>query len=198
MSEQINRDLFTSKQALNPKPETGKLASSPQPDLNTGRSLGQILIVLVVLLVLVNIPVNYYGTGLAHIVPEATAMVIHDGLVLRGSGPEIYLLEDHKLRWVSAPEAFNGYFQHPDNIHYVEDSLLEQFGQGQPIRRLLKCRDQPHIYALENGRKRWVKDPPPANKAKPWDKVHLVSCDYLRRLPDGLPILEDAGPPPQL
>jgi hypothetical protein len=182
MSERTSRGLFTSE-----------TTPSPQPGLNTGRSLGQILILLVVLLVLVNIPVNYYGAGLAHLIPDATAMVVHDGLVLKGSGPEIYLLADHKLRWISSPEAFDEYF-HPDSIRHVEDSLLEQFGHGQPIRRLLKCQNRPHIYALENGRKRWVKDPPPENRTKPWDKVHLVSCDYLRHLPDGLPIPEDTRP----
>ena len=29
------------------------------------------------------------------------------------------------------------------------------------------------------------------------EDVKLVSCNYLRRLPDGPPIPEDAGPPPQ-
>ncbi len=178
-----------------PGPMTDVPASSPQPGANMGRSLGQILVILVVLLVLVNIPISYYGAGLAQIIPDATAMVIYDGLVLKASGPEIYVLEDYKLRWISSPEAFNYYFrQH--NVRVVEDSLLEEFGKGQPIRRLLKCQDSPYIYALENGRKRWVKDLPIQNSTGSWDEVRLVPCDYLRRLPDGLPIPEDAGPPP--
>ena len=30
-----------------------------------------------------------------------------------------------------------------------------------------------------------------------WDDVRFVSCPYLRDLPDGVPIPEDAGEPPQ-
>jgi hypothetical protein len=181
-------DRLTSSEALRP-------AASPQPDAQLGRSLGQILIVLVVLLVLVNIPINFYGAGLAQIIPKATAIVIYDGMVLKGSGPELYVLEDHVLRRISNPEAFDHYLrQH--NVHIVEDNVLESFGKGRSIYQLVTCPNSPNIYALEQGQKRWVKEPPTRNKAEPWDEVRLVSCDYLRQLPEGAPILEDAGPPP--
>ena len=65
---------------------------------------------------------------------------------------------------------------------------MEQFGQGQPIRHLIRCQGSPNIYAQENGLKRSIQEPLPATQARLWDKVHRVSCDYLRRLPDGLPI----------
>ncbi len=208
MSEQISQQTTVSKPSSPHFPvseqrmtgvESPALNSNSrnQSGLNTGRNLGQILIVLVVLLVLVNIPVNYYGVGLAHIIPKGTAMVIHDGMLLKGSGPEIYLLEEYNLRRFSSPEAFDYTRFRLNNVHTVEDSLLEQFGQGQPIRRLIQCPHSPYIYALENGQKRWVKDPPLANRTKSWDKVHQVTCNYLHRLPDGSPIPEDAGPPPQ-
>jgi hypothetical protein len=161
-----------------------------------GRSLAQILIVLVVLLVLVNIPLTNYRAGLVQLVPHNSAMIIHDGLLLQGSGAEIYLVQDYKLRWISSPEAFERYFKGGD-ASTVEDSFLEQFGRGQPIRRLVRCQDSPTVYALENGRKRWVKDPPPTNQASAWDRVELVTCTYLRALPTGLPIPEDAGTPLQ-
>jgi hypothetical protein len=157
-----------------------------------GRNLGQILVVLVVLLVLVNIPINYYGASLAQVIPNATAIAIHDGMALKGSGPEIFILDNHKLRWVSSPEAFDYYFHHQE-VHIVEDSLLEGFGKGTPIRRLVTCSNSPHIYALENDQKRLVKDPPTGNKSRTWDEVQLVSCDYLRRLPDRLPVPENPG-----
>ena len=175
--------------------ETLKPAALPQSDAQLGRSLGQILIVLVVLLVLVNIPINFYGAGLAQIIPKATAIVIYDGMLLKGSGPELYVLEDYVLRRISNPEAFDYYLRQYE-VHVVEDNVLESFGQGRSIYRLVTCPNSPHIYVLEQGQKRWVKDPPTRNKAKPWDEVRLVSCDYLRQLPEGPPILEDAGPPP--
>jgi len=211
MTEQSEKQVAVSGQLPWPRPsideqpsakhgrrtssETLVAAASPQSDAHMGRSLGQILIVLVVLLVLVNIPINFYGAGLAQIIPKATAIVIYDGMVLKGSGPELYILEDHILRRISSPEAFEYYFrQH--KVHVVEDYLLEDFGKGRWIYRLVTCPNSPHIYALEQGQKRWVKDPPTGNKAKPWDEIRLVSCDYLNQLPEGSPILEDVGLPP--
>jgi hypothetical protein len=171
----------------------GVTASSPQSDAFMGRSLGQILIVMVVFIVLVNIPMNRHGASATQLIPAATAVVIYDGMLLRGSGPEIYVLQDHKLRWVSNPEAFDYYFNQHE-IHTVEDRILDGFGKGPSIHRLLTCPESSHVYAVENGQKRWVKNPPKGHKATPWDEVRLVSCNYLRNLPDGLPILEDDGP----
>jgi hypothetical protein len=177
-------------------PADGQQLPSSQPSPAMGRSLAQILIVLVVLLVLVNIPLNSFRAGLVQLVPHNSAMVIQDGLLLQGSGTEMYVVQDYKLRWISSPEVFERYFNVGD-VSTVEDSFLEQFGRGQPIRRLVRCQGSPTVYALENGRKRWVKDPPPTNQARAWDRIELVSCSYLRGLPPGLPVPEDAGPPPQ-
>ena len=178
---------MTGQSSSSNDPAAPKLEPAVQPDRNTGRSLGQILIILVVMLVLVNIPINYYGFGLAHLRPASPSTVIYEGMLLTGSGPEVYLLEDHKLRWVSSPEVLERHFGR-QNIELVDDTLLEQFGQGQPIRHLIRCQGSPYIYAQENGLKRSIQEPFPATRARPWDKVHRVSCDYLRRLPDGLPV----------
>jgi hypothetical protein len=173
----------------------GLPASALRSEGHMGHSLGQILIVLVVLLVLVNIPTNFYGAGLAQIMPKATAIVIRNGMLLKGSGPELYVLQDHVLRRINNPEAFD-YYIHQHKVHLVEDNVLESFGRGRSIYRLVTCPNSSHIYALEQGQKRWVKDPPTRNQAEPWDEVRVVSCDYLRQLPEGSPILGDVGPPP--
>jgi len=153
---------------------------------NMGRSLGQIFIILVVLLVLVNIPFNSYSTGLAQLMPQSTAIVIREGLLFKGSGPETYVVDNYKLRQVS-PEAMNEFFGHYRKINTVEDSLLQQFGQGPPVHWLLQCRTKPDVYAVEDGHKRRIIAPLP-NGVNSWDKVNFVSCSYLERLPDGPPI----------
>jgi len=80
----------------------------------------------------------------------------------------------------------------------VNDTFLAQFEEGHPINLPLKCPSSPHVYALEGGEKRWSKDIQAfTEEGYVWDDVQPVSCDYLRDLPDGLPIPEDAGPPPQ-
>jgi len=182
-----------------PRPgEEGWTPPLPLPPIHLDRTLGRLLLILVVLVILVNIPVNRYGTSLARIMPDTAALVIRDGLVLKGSGPEIYVLEDNKLRWISSLEAFEFFGYRWEQVHIVDDAFLENFEKGKPIHVLLKCQSSPHIYALENGKKRWIKDIPTFEaEGYVWDDVKFVGCDYLRSLPDGLPIPEDAGPPPQ-
>jgi hypothetical protein len=176
----------------NPKPESDTSIPTDQADPTIGRNLGQILIILVVLLVLVNIPFGYLGLGLAQLMPDPQPVVLQNGMLLQGSGPKIYLLEDHRLRWISSPESFKHYFRDHGQVKLIEDSLLAQFGQGSPIRHLVKCRDLPYLYALENGQKRWVKNPNLTAQTKPWDQIHPVSCAYLSSLPTGPPISEHA------
>ena len=158
----------------------------------------RLVILTVALLILVNIPVNRYGTSLARILPETSSLIIRDGLVLKGSGPEFYVLENGKLRWISSMDAFEHRNLTWEDVHIVEDEFLAKFEKGRPIHVLLKCRTSPHIYRLENEEKRWIRDIDTFEaEGHVWDDVRFVSCDYLRGLPDGPPIPEDAGEPPQ-
>ena len=178
--------------------EESRTSPPPLPSINLGRTLGRLLLALAVLVVVINVPISRYGASLARIMPDTAALVIRDGLVLKGSGSDIYVLEDDKLRWISSLEAFEFFGYRWDQVHVVDDGFLEQFEPGRPIHILLKCEGSPHIYALEDGQKRWIKDIPTFEaEGYVWEDVKLVSCDYLRDLPDGLPIPEDAGPPPQ-
>ena len=185
--------------AREPQPsEEGWTPPSPLPSINLSRTLSRLLLVLVALVVLINVPITRYGASLARIMPDTASLVIRDGLVLKGSGTDIYVLQDNKLRWISSLEAFEFFGYRWDQVHVVDDGFLEQFEPGRPIHILLKCGGSPHIYALQDGQKRWIKDIPAFEaQGYVWEDVKLVSCDYLRDLPDGLPIPEDAGPPPQ-
>jgi hypothetical protein len=171
---------------------------APLPSINLGRAMARLFAVLGVLVVLINIPLNLQGVSLARMIPDSAALIIRDGLVLKGSGPDIYVLQDNKLRWISSLEAFDYFGYQWGDVHVVEDSFLQQFEKGRPIHVLLKCPQSPHIYALESGRKRWIKDIPTFTaEGYVWEDVKTVDCYYLRQLPNGTPIPEDAGPPPE-
>jgi hypothetical protein len=63
---------------------------------------------------------------------------------------------------------------------------------------LLKCANSPHIYLLDRGEKRWIKDIETFNdRGYVWRDVHFVACGELGSIPDGAPIPADAGTPPQ-
>jgi hypothetical protein len=162
------------------------------------KTIGRLIVLVLVLLVLVNVPVNRYGVTLARILPDSAALVIREGLVLKGDGPEIYILQGEKLRWISSLDAFDHLGLTWGDVHIVEDAFLDKFEKGQPLHVLLKCWTSPHIYRLENQEKRWIKDIETFEaEGHVWDDVRSVSCEYLRDIPDGVPIPEDAGPPPQ-
>jgi hypothetical protein len=163
-----------------------------------GKMLVRLAILVVVLIILVNVPVNRYGSSLARILPDSASLIVRDGLVLKGSGPEIYMLESDKLRWISSLDAFEHLGLTWEDVHVVEDEFLAKFAKGTPIHVLLKCRTSPHIYRIENQEKRWIRDIDTFEaEGHVWEDVRHVSCDYLRGLPDGPSIPEDAGPPPQ-
>lgn len=172
---------------------------APVPTGQTGRTLFRLAVGLLLFVVLVNVPITRHGVSLARVLPDSAALIIRDGLLLKAeNSDEIYVLQDDRLRWISSMDAFEHYGYRWQDVHIVEESFLDKFEIGWPVHVLLKCSASPHVYALENGQKRWIKDIPTFEvKGYVWEDVKFVSCDYLRSLPDGLPIPEDAGPPPQ-
>jgi hypothetical protein len=189
------------KPARPPAPKVEEPQPQPpprQPSIQMGKMIGRLALLVVALLVLVNIPVTRYGVSLARILPETSSLIIRDGLVLKGSSSEIYILESDKLRWISSMDAFEHRNLTWQDVHVVEDEFLAKFEKGPPIHVLLKCRTSPHIYRLENDKKRWIQDIETFEaEGHVWQDVRMVSCQYLLDLPDGVPIPEDAGPPPQ-
>jgi hypothetical protein len=70
------------------------------------------------------------------------------------------------------------------------------YEHAEPI--LLKCSTSPHIYLLQDGEKRWIKDIPTfAAEGYRWSDVRFIACDDLRQVPDGQTIPPGAGPPPE-
>lgn len=96
---------------------------------------------------------------------------------------------------LAVPWLFRGV---PADVAGLPPSIQQYvYERADPI--LLKCLSSPHIYLLENGHKRWIKDIATLSaQGYRWSDVQFVSyCDDLRGLPDGEPIPPDAGPPPQ-
>lgn len=197
--EKANTDLFQDA-AIDEIDETIKpnLPLEPLPTIHLERTLSRWSIILAVLIIIVNIPFNRFGTSLARAMPDEQALIVRDGLVIKGTGDEVYVLEDNQKRWITTLDAFEWYGYNWDQVHIVEDEFLDEFSDGRPIYLLLKCGASPHVYALENGTKRWIKDIPTfVSQGFVWEDIKFVSCGFLRDLPQGTPIPADAGTPPQ-
>ncbi|MFW6135383.1 MAG: hypothetical protein ACOC7N_01015 [Chloroflexota bacterium] len=184
------------------KPESEPEApglSSPPVASHTARLLSRLALGLLILVVLINIPINRHGTTLATAMPDTRALVIRDGLVVKEEDdPEIYVYQDGRFRWITSLKAFEMRGYTWEDVHLVQDGFLEPFEIGPPIHVILKCHDSPHIYRLEGEEKRWIVDIDAFEaEGYVWEDVELVSCSYLRNLPDGETIPPGHGPPPQ-
>jgi hypothetical protein len=178
---------------------TAKTPSRPSVPPHTARLLGRLALGLLVLVVLINIPINRHGTTLATAMPDSRALVIRNGLVVKEEDdPETYVYEDGEFRWISSLDAFEYRGYTWEDVHIVDDGFLEDYAIGAPIHVLLKCDASPHIYRIEGEEKRWIVDIEAFEaEGHVWDDVQFVSCGYLRNLPDGETIPPGHGPPPQ-
>ena len=56
----------------------------------------------------------------------------------------------------------------------------------------------PHVYLLDGGQKRWIKDIPTFEaEGFKWRDVKFETCADIDAVPDGEPIPPDAGSPPE-
>ncbi len=183
-----------------PEPEPELLPSLPGLS-HAARLMGRLALGLFVAIVLINIPFNRYGTTLATAMPDSAALVIRDGLVVKEENDEdIYVYQDGRFRWISSLDAFEHYGFTWGDVHIVQGGYLDRYkiDDDSPLHVLLKCPESPHIYRLEGGLKRWIRDIDTfTGEGHVWEDVHFVSCEYLRSLPDGETIPPGSGPPPQ-
>ena len=167
------------------------------PTIHLDRLLGRLAAFLLGLIIVINVPFNRFGTNLARAMPDEQSLVIRDGLVLKGEGDKIYVLEDNQKRWISSLDAFNYYGYRWDQVNLVDDRFLEQFPDGPALSILYQCTGSPHVFAFENGVRRWIRDIPTFEaQGFVWEDVQPISCARLERIPVGPPIPPDAGEPP--
>ncbi len=187
-----------------PAEERAELEQLPVPvgpaqPSHGARLMARLALGLLVGAILVNVPLNRYGTTLATALPESESLAIRNGLVVKEEDdPEIYVFQDGAFRWISSLEAFEHFGYTWEDVHVVRDGWLDPFEKGAPLHVLLKCPESPHIYRLEGGLKRWIVDIDTFTaEGHVWSDVRFVGCDYLRGLPDGETIPPGHGPPPQ-
>ncbi len=172
-------------------------ARMPFTPTNLPRLITSFVFVMIIGLAVVNVPLPMtQGLPLARAMPDRASLIIRDGIVLKASGPEIYMIENNQKRWISSIGAFERHFQWRD-VHFVDDEFLARFPDGRPIHLVVKC-DSPHVYRIEENKKRWIKNIPTfLGEGHYWGEVAYKSCGALRAIPDGVPIPPDAGKPPQ-
>ena len=190
--ESTSHELEDEIESLTPPPPE-KL-----PSINMNRVFYRLSAAMALLIVLVNIPFNRYGTNLARAMPDEQALIVRDGLLFTGPGDEVYILEGNQKRWISSLTAFELHGFRWEQVHEVNQEFVDQFEDGADFHVIIRCDRQPHIYLLEQGQKRWIENPTEFERAGlKWEDVRYISCfDLKNKYPDGVPIPPDAGDPP--
>ena len=86
--------------------------------------------------------------------------------LIKGSGPEVYLLENGVRHWIPDPETFNRFRFKWQNIKTYSDSVINSYSQGDewsqyddyPDGSLVRGFD-PKVYLIELGKRRWIPSP---------------------------------------
>lgn len=153
---------------------------------------------VLLMIVLINIPLNTQGTALARSIPSSASLVIMNGLVVKEeASPDVYVYRDGKFHWITSLDAFEHFGYRWQDVHNVEPGFLDEFQIGSPVYVLLKCDNSPHVYRLEAGHKRWIVDIPTFQaEGYVWQDVKFVPCSTLHDLPDGDSIPPGRGSPP--
>lgn len=119
---------------------------------------------------------------------QSHAQTFSDGMLIRGSGPEVYVLEHGLKRWITSPGVFSGLFYSWDRIIHVSDSDLANFPPGNkldnsgnfPDGTLLKSAKNPKVYVSDQGKLRWIPDPDVFNSNNfSWGNIIIVSDNAI-------------------
>ena len=118
-----------------------------------------------------------------------------DGEIIKGSGPEVFVITNGKRRHVKDPDAFARLGYDWNNLIVIPDTDVEQYdldenaldsGAEAPEGALLRVEGDPKVYVVEGGRRKHVPNPDVfAARGLRWDHVQLVGTDVVDELPVG-------------
>lgn len=85
--------------------------------------------------------------------------------LLKGSGPEVYVVEDGIRRWIPNPTIFSAYLFDWNKVKFVTDDVLNNYPKGANVSNtfingtLVKSDKNPRVYVWDNTKFRWISDP---------------------------------------
>jgi spore maturation protein CgeD len=129
---------------------------------------------------------------------------IPSGIVVKGLGPSIYLIEGSMRREIS-DDMFKVLRYKKEKVVEIPDPVLFKYQEGRkidhsifdkhewfPNNRLVKSNNQPHIYYLEDNKKRHITSIKVLKKFQfQADEIIEISNTFLEKIPDGEHVFSD-------
>lgn len=117
---------------------------------------------------------------------------VADNSLVKGSNPQVYLIEESKRRWIRDEQAFMAYNFDWTKIVTISDLELLSYPEGEilsksmfPDGTLIKGPD-PKVYLIEDGKKRWITSLSVFNKNRfKWSSVAEVPKEIVASYADG-------------
>src|SRR2546423_798713 len=102
------------------------------------------------------------------------------------AGPQVYLIDDDGTkRWIPDPPTYNNLFRDWNGIEEVADTNTIDNGRNITEGAVLAKSQQPAVYLIDNGMKRWVTSPGVMDKFYfSWDKIQVVPQVLLDFIPN--------------
>jgi predicted acylesterase/phospholipase RssA len=116
---------------------------------------------------------------------------VRHGLLLKGSGPEIYVLYGGSKLWIRSMQAFNSMGYTSADVLVVPDDVLARLPQDRPADgTLLATKGDPKVYVVLDGQRRWVTSPSVLDRDAPvwdssWPHIRYIPADTLGAIPAG-------------
>jgi hypothetical protein len=120
---------------------------------------------------------------------QATNFIPNHHLIqlVKGSGPEVFLIQDGKRRWITDSKTFDAYGFNYSEVKEIFDEELNSYPEGTPITKngtLLKGSNSGDVYIIINGNRRLM-------SARVFEKgkfqsedIHSVTDSYLLSIPE--------------
>ncbi|MBW6440933.1 hypothetical protein K0B03_02760 [Patescibacteria group bacterium] len=111
-----------------------------------------------------------------------------DGTLLKGYGPQVYLIENGQKRWITSAAVFVAHNFNWDNIIIVSESELKLYQEGENVVADFELKSDgtllkgygPQVYLIENGQKRWITSAATfVSNGYNWDEILTVNESEL-------------------
>lgn len=118
-----------------------------------------------------------------------------DGTLLKASGPQVDMMQNHQRRWIPDPATFNYMGLDWNAIQTIPDAQWATIPAGPqfPSRAdgTLLQGSQPNVYVMQNGQRHWIPDPATFSAlGYSWSDIQVVADADLNVIPLGAQVPE--------
>lgn len=127
------------------------------------------------------------------------AAALSDGMLVKGSGPEVYFMENGMRRWIVSEKIFDAVGFQWDRIRAVSDEDVQAYPRGRDMMQLsgypdgallraekAQGEDGVKVYLMQRGARRWVETEQDfINLGLDWQSVVDVSPNRMRSISAG-------------